>query len=287
MIRFFEVRQIRDFGSLITDSFYYLRRHFRLLGKSILYFVIPLIAVSGLLVIRYTDQTFELSAAEAGDPAAFFGDIIFSALGSGLFTALAMTALAAVVYTHIGLVAGQANPSEQLGIDDVWQGFKENFLGILLISILVFIATFFGMLFFIIPGIFIGVKLVLTSAAYVLEDRSIGEAFSRSWNLVTNHWWTTFGLMIVMYIFVMLMSYAISLPFFIVSAFSGFAGLEDPRSMSTLFGIFYGLTTSLTYIFYTILYISLGLHFYNLLERKEGAGLQERISQIDDSDVPK
>lgn len=279
MVNIFKVKQIRDFGSLITGSFYYIRRHFRLLGKSILYFVVPLITVSGLLLIQYGGQAFEL--ADASDPEIFLSNFMASALGSTLFTALAMTALAAVVYNHIKLVADENLSNEAIKIDDIWVGFKRDFFMILLISVAVFIVTIAGLIFFIIPGIYLSVKLVLATAAYVFEDTDLWGALSRSWSLTTDHWWTTFGLMIVIYIFVALMSYAISMPFFIVAAFTGFTGLESPETLETTFGIIYGLMTSLSYIFYTLLYVVLGLHYYNLVERKEGAGLQQRIDQIE------
>ena len=189
-----------------------------------------------------------------------------------------MTALAAVVFNHLK-IAATGRGDEDISVEEVWEGVKDDFFMILFLNIGVFIATFFGMLFFIIPGIFISVKLTLVSAVYVLEDQSFSDTFSRSWNLISNYWWATFGLVLVMGIFVSLMSATVSMPLALIGAFTKFSGLEDPQ---TTIGMFYALVNSLTYIFYTVMYLCLGLHYYNLVERKEGAGLEERISQIEE-----
>lgn len=280
MADIFKTKKIRNFGSLITDPFHYIRRHFKVLGKSILYFVVPLVVVASVMLSQYATESFDVNP-EAINSGSFWYDIMVSSSSGTLFALLAMTALAAVVYNHMKLVADDNIPNDSIQVEDIWEGFKSDFFMILVLSVGVFFATLFGFIFFIIPGIFISVKLTLVTTVYVIEDRGLGESFSRSWNLITNHWWFTLGLVIVVSILVSLMSYGISLPFVIISAFSGFAGLDNPETASTTFGMIYGLTTSLSYIFYTVLYLSLGLHYFNLVERKEGQGLQQRIQEID------
>ena len=278
MVRLFKIKEVRDFGSLISGAFYYVRRHFKLLGKSILYFVVPLIILTAILSAQYASGL----SFQAGDNLPeFYIDVMASSFWSGIVALMAMTALATVVYNHMKLVADETISTETLQVDDIWEGVKSDFFMILILSIGVFIATMIGTIFFILPGIFIAVKLILASAVYIIEDESLGGAFSRSWNLITNYWWLTFGLSLVMYIFVALMSGAVSMPFMIIGAFTGFAGFNDPETLnSTFFGIIYGLTSSLSYIFYTVLYLSLGLHYFNLVERKEGKGLEKRINKI-------
>ncbi len=278
MAEFFKIKKVRDFGSLISDSFYYIRRHFKLLGKSILYFVVPLILLTTVLSILFAGQmTYTPDDGFIGVNSV----IIASSLTSGIAGLLAMTALMAVVYNHMKLVADDTIDNESLGVDDIWAGVKSDFLMIILISVGVFIFTMLGFLLFIIPGIFISVKLLLTTAVYVIEDRTFSESFSRSWNLITNHWWFTLGLAIIMYIFILLMSGALTIPFAIIAALAGYSGLEDPATLSSTFGLIYSLINSLNYVLYTVIYLSLGLHYFNLVERKEGKNLEQRIDEID------
>lgn len=281
MVELFKIKEARDFGSLISGSFYYIRRHFKLLGKSILYFVVPLILLTTVLSVQYASQ----QAFVAGDNfSEYYNDILASSIWSGIAGLLAMTALMAVVYNHMKLVADDTIDNKSLGVEDIWAGVKSDFLMILLISVGVFISTMLGFLFFVIPGIFISVKLLLTTAVYVLEDRTFSESFSRSWNLITNHWWFTLGLAIIMYIFILLMSGALTIPFMIIAALAGYSGLQDPATLSSTFGLIYSLINSLNYVLYTVIYLSMGLHYYNLVERKEGKNLEQRIDEIESLD---
>jgi hypothetical protein len=75
---------------------------------------------------------------------------------------------------------------------DVEQSYRFGFarLGpILVVSILVGLATLLGLIVFIIPGIYIGVRLAVSTQALVVEDKRGTEAMRRSWDLVGGHWW--------------------------------------------------------------------------------------------------
>jgi hypothetical protein len=60
---------------------------------------------------------------------------------------------------------------------------------ILIVSILVGLATIGGLIVFIIPGIYIGVRLAVSTQALVVEGKRGTEAMHRSWELVGGHWW--------------------------------------------------------------------------------------------------
>ena len=54
-----------------------------------------------------------------------------------------------------------------------------------------------GLVLLVIPGLFLLTRWVLIVPVIVLEGRSAGEAFGRSWELVKGHSWTMFGLILV------------------------------------------------------------------------------------------
>lgn len=270
----------RDFGDLITDCFAYVREHYKVLGKSILYFVVPIIVVSSIFFGSYMQEVFSMMPANPGEGEPVtpdFSSLLPSLGGASLFGLFAWSAMAVVVYSHMSLVA--SNNQQEVTVDHIWQRYKKDIWGILGISILTGIFTFLGALFLIIPGIFLSVKFTLIPAAYINERTGISDAFSRSWHLTKNYWWYTFGLVILMSIMVSFMSYFLTVPIMIVSAFTQFAGGEAGSSQS-LFAIVYGAAMVLGYIFYALFYISLGLHYFNLIERKEGSAMKERIEQI-------
>lgn len=49
----------------------------------------------------------------------------------------------------------------------------------------------------VIPGIYIGIRLVLSTQALVVEGRRGTQAMGRSWALVGGHWWHAFGTLVV------------------------------------------------------------------------------------------
>jgi hypothetical protein len=55
---------------------------------------------------------------------------------------------------------------------------------VLLVSVLVGLATIGGLILFIIPGIYIGVRLAVSIEALVVEGRRGTQAMGRSWELV-------------------------------------------------------------------------------------------------------
>jgi hypothetical protein len=54
-----------------------------------------------------------------------------------------------------------------------------------------------GLLLLIIPGLFLLTRWFLIAPVIVLEGRSAGESFGRSWELVRGHGWDAFGLILL------------------------------------------------------------------------------------------
>ena len=273
-----KLKRTREFGDLITDTFGYVREHYKTLGKSILYFVIPFIAIASIFMGSYFQQSMAISnnpetLAGLGNMVTLLGTVS----GMGIFGMLASAAMSAVVYNHMALLSDSAGAA--VTVNQIWDRFKKDIWAILGITILTGLLVGLGFLFFVIPGIILYTKFALIPAAYIKERTSISDAFSRSWNLTTNFWWFTFGLIIVMGILVSFMSYFLTVPIMIVSMFTGIAG-GDVESVSSIFTLVYSIAGILSYIFYSLVFISLGLHYFNLVERKEGTSMKERIDQI-------
>jgi hypothetical protein len=68
-------------------------------------------------------------------------------------------------------------------------------------------------LLYLIPGIYIGVRLVVSIEALVVEDRRGTEAMGRSWGLVGGHWWHAFGTLLVAWLLIGVVNAVITAPF--------------------------------------------------------------------------
>ncbi|MFT0796534.1 glycerophosphoryl diester phosphodiesterase membrane domain-containing protein [Synechococcus sp. H70.1] len=64
-------------------------------------------------------------------------------------------------------------------------------------SILAELLSFLASLLLILPGIYVGVRLVFTPCAIALENRGATEGLRYSWNLVKGRWWGVFWALLV------------------------------------------------------------------------------------------
>jgi hypothetical protein len=97
---------------------------------------------------------------------------------------------------------------------------------VLLVSVLVGLATIGGLILsvgssgflilfvlFVIPGIYVGVRLAVSIQALVVEGRRGTEAMGRSWGLVGGHWWHAFGTLLVALLLIGIVNAVITAPF--------------------------------------------------------------------------
>jgi hypothetical protein len=124
--------------------------------------------------------------------------------------ALIVAAIAAVIGVIISAVlqaaimrgAAQGSIGDQVDVEASYKWGFARFGSVLLISILVGLAVFVGLLLLIIPGIFLAVMFSVAIPALVVENRRGTDAMGRSWNLVKGHFWHALGLFIVTFIVV-------------------------------------------------------------------------------------
>jgi hypothetical protein len=111
----------------------------------------------------------------------------------------------------------RAVAAEAAGEDpSVEQSYRFGFhrLGaVLLVSVLVGLVTVVGLILFIIPGIYVGIRLATSTQALVVEGRRPTEAMGRSWELVGGHWWHAFGTLLVAGLLTGLVNALITAPF--------------------------------------------------------------------------
>jgi hypothetical protein len=193
-------------GEILSTAFQLYRRHWR-----------PLLAIAAVVVVPLTLLQY------------LFGDWIRS---RGEVTGYQEISTATWAVGAAGLVAGLAGllmylvltgaitravAAEVAGQDpSLEQSYRFGFhrLGsVLLVSVLVGLATIAGFILFIIPGIWIGVRLAVSVEALVVEGRRGTQAMGRSWELVGGHWWHAFGALVVAGLLTGLVNAIITTPF--------------------------------------------------------------------------
>jgi hypothetical protein len=173
----------RRIGEILSAAFQLYRRHWRTLMAIAAVVVVP------LTLLQYgIGHWFRTNGQQLQDQVVVstsFWAVASASLLAALVGLLLYQVLTGAITRNIAAeVAGQ-----DLGLEQSYRfGFAR--LGpILVVSILVGLATGLGLIVFIIPGIYIGVRLAVSTQALVVEDKRGTEAMRRSWDLVGGRWW--------------------------------------------------------------------------------------------------
>ena len=193
-------------GEILSTAFRLYQRHWRTLVAIAAVVVVPLTLLQYLLGDWLRSRGEVTSYQEISTATWAVGAAWLVAGLAGLLMYLVLTG--AITRAVAAEVAGQ-DPSLE-------QSYRFGFhrLGsVLLVSILVGLATIAGLILFIIPGIWIGVRLAVSVEALVVEGRRGTQAMGRSWELVGGHWWHAFGALVVAGLLTGVVNAVITTPF--------------------------------------------------------------------------
>jgi len=138
----------------------------------------------------------------------------------------------------------------------------------------------FGGLGFIALAAWLWIKLALVPTAIMLERLALGQAIRRGWNLVTGHFWRTFGILLLVTVMVQIASGVVSFPFQLIAGFGSVlvnpAG--DPTgSIALLIGsnvLLIAVTVVIGAIGAVLLSSATALLYVDIRMRKEGLDLE-------------
>lgn len=289
-----QLRQERDFGEKINITFQFVTQNFKPLFGMLLYLAIPFSLVSGICnaifqgnfqkAIREVTQ----DASSVEDPTDIFSKMfglmfeMFTspiALLSIIFSILAGVMVVLVVNGY--LIAYEDTDESPITLPTVLEQVKKNIVPVVITTIVCTALTLLGTAFFIIPGIYLGITFTLSSIIVMREGLGISEVISRSFKLIKDKWWSTFGLLIVMGICVAVLGMAVAIPTTIVSLFE--AEKIAHGETSILYIAVTALTSAVGALLNAIIYVAIGFQYYNLVEKKDGLGLKQQINSIGQS----
>ncbi|MDH5609347.1 MAG: hypothetical protein OEY56_07685, partial [Cyclobacteriaceae bacterium] len=192
-----ELHQIRDFGAKINVTIEYIRQNFAPLMKLVLLVAVPLSLLFGILLSDLFGSMISMSQNPDMDDVEALG--FLGKIGTSY---LAMVVLSMVTYAFmLSGIYGYMKLNQQQEVrptpSDVIGAVLGKIPGVLGLMLLISVVTVLGFFLFIIPGIYLMVTLSLAIPIYLFEDQGIGEAFGRSFRLIREKWWRTFGLLFV------------------------------------------------------------------------------------------
>lgn len=278
-----EFRKQRELGDILTDTFKFIRIHFKPLFGLIIRLAGPALLAVVIAYVFYMQATmgsFDFGVNQSPE----------------LFTLKFLLALVALAATGVAFYAllygtvmcyiksylnnnGVADPAE------VKAGVRQRFWSLFGLSFLVGLITFVGMIFCFLPGIYFAVVFSTSYAILVMEDRNVGDAISYCFELIKGEWWITFATLFVMGILYYILIIIFNIPqyiYFFAKGFTSSGGISaDPSDMFdwgyTLLSV---IGVIAQYLFYSLIVIGTSFIYFNINEKKNSTGTLEQIESI-------
>lgn len=269
MTEWINLREERDFGEKFNATFLFARQNFKSLSLSLLFLGTPLMLAGTLLTAYYQlDQKVGRITSLEMLPSGFFGFLAAIIL-------INLVAYSWLLTVTLSYIAEYLDGNREITPGQVFSRASKKIGLVIVGSIASSILAMLGMLLVVIPGIYLAVAVSFVSTIIVIEGDSPFKSIPRSIRLIGGKWWSTFGLMFVMGIIVGLMQIVFNIPSLAVAipkALHGNMASFDAFTILTQAISSIGIT-----LLYPLIFIALAFQYFNLVERKESAGLKQQI----------
>ncbi|RYE25312.1 MAG: hypothetical protein EOP42_21540 [Sphingobacteriaceae bacterium] len=279
-----ELAKTRDFGEIINDTFVFIGQNWKPLLKSFAiicgFFIVANLVVALLQQHKMTSEIQNFpnrGVGRFGRLTSLFGPAYFLSL---LFGIVSLTAISLVPLSFMALYKEKGNVAPET--EEVWGYFKHYFLRFIGSYLLISLVFIIGFLLCIVPGIYLFPILSLVLPIIVFENADLGYSWSKSFQLIKENWWSTFGALFVSGIITYAASAVFIIPVTLITVGSMFVSKTPPTSSAFILST---IVSSLCYVFYMIPSITAALCYFNLNEQKEGTGLMNRINNFGTNDL--
>jgi hypothetical protein len=254
----------------LDTAFRLYRERFKTLVACVIAVVTPLCLLDTLTQWLLVEDAFT-DQASVTDP----DTRELTATGISFGLALVMTTLATAACVRVISAAYLGESADWR--DSLRVGYRR-WSAVLGATVLTILILFPALLAFIIPGVWLWVALSLATVAIVVERVGAADGLRRSFELTRGNWWRTFGVLLSMFVFVLLLSS-------ILAALAGaFIGESDARAVNAVLLtvasiVALALATPLQAAAIAVIY-------FDLRVRKERFDLRELAGAFDAPEAP-
>lgn len=305
--------ETRDFSRKMSVTFEFIRQNFKSLGKSILFIAGPPVLLASLLMGSFYDGLFSASFSlqRGANPEVFqnlflTGSFWLQVLLMMIFMLTSTVATIATINNYILLY--EEKQTNKIEVSEVWDRVRNTFWMYLSTALLFTILGITAYVVMVIPVVVLGAispfliglgiiafivgviyLLFSTSLVFIIrayERLGFFESIFRSFKLVQGKWWSTFGLVFVLYIIVAAVSSIFMMPWYVITIITslhstGIEGFEEPASWVQALGLVFLTLYYLTQmVLYTLPNVGIAFQYFNLVERKEAKGLMNQIESF-------
>lgn len=298
-------RQVRSFGEVISDTFEFFRENARTLMVAIFYYggppILLLSVFTGLFLLKYQNAIGKLGKGAGGgiDSLSEITSSLFSwEMIMTIFLSLGSTILlTTTVYSYVKIYV---TTSEPITKESVWEMIKEKWLMVLgstlAFGLLLMLIILFGMLLigvtvgigalFILPAmVYLMVALSLFLHVQFMEETSFSVAVRRSFELVKGNFWSTFGVVMILFLIYAVASSVFGLPLQILSFLTTLntvqGATEEPGAVVKLLQILASILANVgSYAAYPLINIGLFFQYFSIVESRENVGMLSQLEKF-------
>ena len=289
-----QFRRVRDLGQIISDTFYFLKDQGKPLYTALVIYCLGPGLVAGFFMGKGTGsmQAWSMNMDGQSDMTSFVSDIggsIVTMLLGYVLLIVVMILLTAITYEYIRAY----HLGEHVGITsgDLWRRATAQLGNYFVANFLYGLVVVIGAVLCVAPGIYFWVAMGLVSTVVAIERTDGTAALSRSMTLVKDHWWETFGLLLIVTIISSMITGVVTVPFMIASMFVGINSAREvmdsggtpnfPGWYSTFMAVGTSLQYAVTILTLPITAVAITLKYFTLVEEKENPGLQQQVAGFD------
>ena len=288
-----ELLRQRDFGQKINATFEFVSQNFRPLALALLYIAGPPALLEGIAQGVLTSNILGLrdTTGLSGTSFLLARYLSYSFLFKILFKLVAAYLMAVTVYSFMVLYEEESTLGgvpAPITPGRVWSKITERVGASMGAALLAFVIVLAGLIVVILPGIYASVCLQFVLMAVIREGETVDGSMGRSYRLVQDKWWSTFGLLVVMGIIANIISIVFQIPSIVLTILGTISLLGDSWNdhgiLVTLGSVISIMGSTLVQ---SLVMVAVGFQYYNLVERLDGTGLRTAIEHIGRPDIPR
>lgn len=270
--------QTRDFGEKINATIQYAVKQIRSLSTALLYIAGPPALIAGIASGMASASMLSTQPTAPGR----FNSWIIQQISSPYYIVAIVAAIFIpllvnlTVYSHLKIY--HRNDGQAITVEAVWAEVQAALGRALVTWLVVGMLVIVGTMFFIVPGVYLGVTFSLALIIVVFEGGSVSTFIGRCFALIGDKWWSTFGLIIIISFIAYTLSFAFNVPAAAVSMMISLKVMPDmPVYITILTSI---LSTIGSVLVSALIALGIAFQYFNLIELREGRSILSAIDSI-------
>lgn len=259
----------RDFSGIFSDLFYFYKYNYKRLFYLLLIFAGPFFLIDGVINAYFQSFIYDFSTIDPyvmnSNPFeimsrffAWYGVIM-------LMKVVGYSFVTSITYAYITLCAQKGS---QFDINEVRPLAFSYFFPFLLASVLITLVILIGFVFCILPGIYLGICLCFIFMIMIWERKSIGDAFSRCFQIAHKDFWWTLLILLAVSVGIGIVGFILALPMTIVTFLGTFSKLtgDVPSYFFPISLIVTSITNVVMSLLSSVTMVAVALQYFNIVE---------------------